>query len=63
MIIIPIKEGEAIERGLKRFKKKYEKTGVLRQLRERKQFIKPSMVNRKMKLAAIYKRQMQEMEM
>ena len=33
MIIIPVKEGDNIERALKRFKRKYEKTGVVRELR------------------------------
>ena len=38
MLIIPIKEGENIERALKKYKKKFEKTKVMLQLRERKQF-------------------------
>ena len=42
MLIIPVKEGENIDRALKRFKRKFEKTGALRQVRERKQFVKPS---------------------
>ena len=46
MIIVPVKEKEPIERALKKFKKKFEKTGVIRQLRARKQFIKPSVVRR-----------------
>jgi len=55
MLIIPLKEGENIERALKKYKKKYEKTGVLRQLRERQAFTKPSVVNRQMRLKAAYK--------
>ncbi|OFY91856.1 MAG: 30S ribosomal protein S21 [Bacteroidetes bacterium RIFCSPLOWO2_12_FULL_31_6] len=54
MIIIPIKEGENIERALKRYKKKYERTGALKELRIRKQFDKPSVINRQGKLKAIY---------
>ena len=42
MIIIPIKEGESIERPLKRFKRKFEKTQGLRQLRARRYFTKKS---------------------
>ena len=42
MLIIPIKDGENIDRALKRFKRKFDKTGAMRQLRARKQFIKPS---------------------
>ena len=55
MIIMPIKEGENIERALKKFKRKYEKTGVLKELRRRQYFTKPSVVNRVNKLHAIYK--------
>jgi len=46
MLIIPIKEGENIDRALKRFKRKFDKTGVKRQLQTRKQFTKPSVLNR-----------------
>ena len=31
MIIVPIKEGENIEKALKKFKRKFEKTGVVRE--------------------------------
>ena len=34
MIIVPLKEGENIERALKKFKRKFEKTGAMRELRE-----------------------------
>ncbi|PKQ44814.1 30S ribosomal protein S21 [Confluentibacter flavum] len=46
MLIIPIKEGENIDRALKRFKRKFDKTGVKRQLQTRKQFTKPSVERR-----------------
>jgi len=46
MLIIPIKEGENIDRALKRFKRKFDRTGTMRQLRSRKQFTKPSVVRR-----------------
>ena len=46
MLIIPIKEGESIDRALKRFKRKFDKTGAMRELRSRKQFIKPSVKHR-----------------
>jgi len=42
MIIIPVKEGEAIDRALKRFKRKFDKVGTLREIRSRKNFIKKS---------------------
>lgn len=54
MIIVPVKEGENIDRALKRFKRKFEKTGVVKELRGRQAFAKPSVVNRKQKLHAIY---------
>ncbi|MGB0887199.1 MAG: 30S ribosomal protein S21 [Vicingaceae bacterium] len=54
MIIIPIKEGENIERALKRYKKKFERTGALKELRRRKQFDRPSVINREAKQKAIY---------
>ena len=59
MIIIPVKEGENIERALKKFKRKFEKTGVIKELRERQQFTKPSIVKRTQKLKAIYVGQLQ----
>ena len=42
MIIVPIKEGDNIERALKRYNKKVDKTGAVRELRIRQAFIKPS---------------------
>ncbi len=54
MIIVPVKEGENIERALKKFKRKYEKTGIVRELRARQQFEKPSVTNRKKMMKAIY---------
>mgnify|MGYP001250400164 FL=1 len=46
MLIIPIKEGENIDRALKRFKRKFDKTGAMKQLKARKQFEKPSIIHR-----------------
>ena len=46
MLIIPVKEGENIDRALKRFKRKFDRTGGMRQLRARQQFNKPSVVKR-----------------
>lgn len=47
MLIIPIKEGENIDRALKRFKRKFDRTGTMRRLRDRKQFTKPSVTRRR----------------
>ncbi|MBC6611870.1 30S ribosomal protein S21 [Hymenobacter aerilatus] len=55
MIIVQIKENESVDRALKRFKKKFERTGVLKELRRRTFFQKPSVTNRKQKEKAIYK--------
>lgn len=59
---MPIKEGENIEKALKKFKRKFEKTGVLKELRARQQFTKPSVEKRKQKLRAIYVNQLQRNE-
>ncbi len=54
MIIVPIKEGENIEKALKKFKRKFEKTGAIRELRARKAFVKPSVKRRDEVKKAIY---------
>ena len=52
MLIIPIKDGENIDRALKRYKRKFDRTGTKKSLRERRYFAKPSNENRaKMKKA------------
>lgn len=63
MLIVPVKEGENIERALKRYKKKYDRTGVMRELRDRKEFTKPSVTERQERIKAAYKQQMQSQEM
>ncbi len=62
MIKIEVKENESIDKALKRFKKKYEKTGVLKELRARQAFEKPSVVDRQAKMKAIYRQQMNQAE-
>jgi len=62
MLIIPVKEGENIERALKKYKKKYDKTNVMKQLRARKEFVKPSIINRQANIKAAYKQRMQSAE-
>lgn len=54
MLIIPIKEGDNIERALKKFKKKFERTGTMRQLRARQAFTKPSVERRSEIIRARY---------
>jgi len=62
MIVVPVKEGENIEKALKKFKRKFEKTGIVKELRGRQAFAKPSVVNRKMKAKAIYIQQLNQTE-
>ncbi len=62
MIVVPIKEGENIEKALKKFKRKFEKTGVIKELRRRQQFDKPSVVKRDKMMHAIYVQQMHQNE-
>jgi small subunit ribosomal protein S21 len=59
MIIVPLKEGENIERALKKFKRKFEKTGVVRELRARQAFVKPSVRKREELKKAIYVQKLQ----
>ena len=58
MIIINVKENESIEKALKRFKKKFERTGVLKELRSRNYFEKKSVARRNEKLKAAYRQKM-----
>ncbi len=58
MLIISVKEGESIEKALKKYKKKFERTGTMKQLRARQKFTKPSVERREQKLKAIYRNQM-----
>ena len=55
MLIINIKENESIDKALKRFKKKFEKTGILRELRSRTSYEKPSVARRGEILRAVYR--------
>ncbi|HNP49015.1 MAG: 30S ribosomal protein S21 [Bacteroidetes bacterium] len=54
MIIVPIKENESIDKALKKFKKKFERTGVVRELRRRQTFEKPSVTRRQQVIHARY---------
>ncbi|MDQ1088268.1 30S ribosomal protein S21 [Siphonobacter sp. BAB-5385] len=62
MIIVQVKENESIDKALKRFKKKFEKTGVMRELRSRMAFTKPSITRRHQVIKAAYRQKMQESE-
>ncbi|MFM2195526.1 MAG: hypothetical protein RL092_1126 [Bacteroidota bacterium] len=54
MLIIPVKEGESIDKALKKFKKKFERTGVVKELRNRQQFTKKSVRRREEVKKAVY---------
>lgn len=54
MLIIPVKDGENIDRALKRYKRKFDRTKTMRQLRGRKQFLKPSVTKRAQNIKAKY---------
>ena len=62
MIIVPVKDGENIERALKKFKRKFEKTGVVKQLRSRQQYNKPSVLKRLKMEHAVYVQHMRDNE-
>jgi small subunit ribosomal protein S21 len=62
MIVVPIKEGENIERALKKFKRKFERTGTIKELRGRQAYVKPSVKKRQVKKRAMYIQKLQELE-
>jgi small subunit ribosomal protein S21 len=55
MLIIDVKDSENIDKALKKYKRKYERSGTLKQLRRRKAFVKPSVTRRFEVLKAVYK--------
>lgn len=62
MIIINVKENESIDKALKRFKKKFERTGVLKEVRARSFYEKPSIKRRNVRIKAAYRQKMQTEE-
>jgi small subunit ribosomal protein S21 len=58
MLIIDSKDCENIDKALKKYKKKYEKSRILNQLRERQSFTKPSVKRRTEVLKAVYRQQL-----
>lgn len=52
MVGIILQDSENIDRALKRFKKKYERSGVLKEFKKRSFFVKPSIENRLNKIKA-----------
>ena len=62
MIIVQVKEGENIEKALKKFKRKFERTGTIKELRSRQAFEKPSVTNRKKMMKAVYVQKLRQVE-
>lgn len=62
MLIIPVKDGESIDKALKKYKRKYDRTGVVKELRKRQQFTKPSVTKRQSIIKAAYKQKLQSQE-
>jgi small subunit ribosomal protein S21 len=62
MIVVNVKENESIDKALKRFKKKFEKTGVLKELRSRTFYTKASVKRRDEVIKAQYRQKMRDLE-
>ena len=58
MLIIDVKDSDSVDKALKKYKKKFEKSGTLKELRRRQAFIKPSVRNRTKILKAVYRQKM-----
>jgi len=58
MLIIDVKSDESIDRALKRYKRKFQRTRVLKELRRRKNFTKPSVERRNEVLNAVYRQKL-----
>lgn len=63
MIVINVKENESIDKALKRFKKKFERTGILKEVRGRAAYKKPSIARREEVIRAKYKQHLQDQEL
>jgi small subunit ribosomal protein S21 len=57
MVGIIIQENENIDRAIRRFKKKYERSGILKEVKKRAYFTKPSVKRRMKKIKAIRRSQ------
>jgi small subunit ribosomal protein S21 len=62
MIVINVKENESLDKALKKFKKKFEKTGVVKELRARQAFEKPCIRRRQLLIRAAYREKMQQVQ-
>mgnify|MGYP000518134202 FL=1 len=62
MLVIKVKDGEKIDRALKRLKRKFRDTQVLQNLRDKKEFTKPSVERRQQIKKAQYVQSLKEKE-
>lgn len=62
MLIIDVKNGESIDQALRRYKRKFQRTQIIKELRRRKEFTKPSVERRNQILKAVYKQKKQRQE-
>ena len=62
MLVIPVKDGENIDRALKRFKRKFDRTKTMKNLRNRKHFSKPSVEKRAKNIKAAYVQKLRTQE-
>ena len=62
MIIVPIKEGDSIDKALKKLKKKFDKIGVKKEIRQRQEVTKKSVIRREQLRKAIYVQHLREAE-
>ncbi|MCS6934563.1 MAG: 30S ribosomal protein S21 [Chitinophagales bacterium] len=54
MLIVDTREAESLDKALKKYKKKYEKAGILRELRNRQAYVKKSVKRRNTILRAAF---------
>lgn len=62
MLIVPVKDGESIDKVLKKYKRKYDRTGVMRKLRSKQQFVKSSVTERQQKIKSSYRQRIESRE-
>ncbi len=62
MLIINVKDSENIDRALKRYKRKFQNAGIMKELRRRKEYVKPSIRRRNELLKAAYRLKKQNMQ-
>ena len=62
MIVVPVREEDNIERALRRYKRKFDRTGRMRELRRRQAFVKPSEMKRKQREKAVYIQRLRDAE-